>query len=165
MQLTKQDSPLVVLIIVLLSLHLAYVVLNSMPGNTVQRSDNSSTLLALHNQTTELNDDITNKFSRLYGIEPQTPIEQAAAEEPEDTILSAMQPRLLAVDIENNLVKVHVLLSQNTQVSRHTLTLGEELFGYTLVEANLRAVRFENASDQLTLNMFKSFVPTSASDN
>lgn len=91
-----------------------------------------------------------SQFSRLFAIEPisfdlkpETPEAETLPQEPPAELLSAKQPRILAIDQISGVLTARILLSVDGKTEMKSLRLGDELYGYKLAEITMHNVNFE----------------------
>lgn len=107
------------------------------------------------------------QFSTLFGIAPVSfdlePEEADTTElEPPPELLSAKQPRLLAIDEVSGVLTARILLSIDGKTEMKSLRHGDQLYGYKLEQITMHNVNFElvvaeqadKAPAQLQLKIF-----------
>ena len=165
MRLIKQELLMVIVLLLFFSAHVAYVINSATPKQSSKTPDSNTTLTALTSHNVSVDPNLTDRFSLLYGIQPLNATSQTEEVEKVVNIFSAMAPRLLAINIEQDVVTVHVLVNENGETTKHTLIPGDTLFGFRLVKADLHSAIFSSENETITLNMFKTFMPTSVNEN
>ncbi|MFN4055638.1 MAG: hypothetical protein ACK4GU_12235 [Alishewanella aestuarii] len=165
MVFNKHERTLLLLAVLVLLTHLIATIRASTPAAPQQARDAIQQVPQLQLQSFSPTNELMNKFSLLYEIEPAVANDQATEQVVVLETLKQMAPRLLAIDISSAAATVHLLVSKGENSERFSLTIGETLHGYQLQHATLSEVTFVSDDDSFTLRMFKSFEPVTRAEN
>lgn len=143
-------NKMVYLLLLLVLLHAATVV---KPLFNIEFSSNrlaQDVSMVIQSRQHEFSEAEASMFSRLFAIEPisfelkpEVAETEAIPQEPPPELLSAKQPRLLAIDKISDMLTARILLRIEGKTEMKSLRLGDELYGYKLTAISMHNVNFE----------------------